>query len=184
MVNFKKVIYLVLVFLSFGVGTSIWAQSDSMQVFRERDLQKIGLTFYNFAKTDKFNFEVIVLGGVRNPGIYFLPEGTSLIELVALTGGAADESLFDNFKLIRTKIKNPNLKADTVMVLSYKDFFDKDKKGGLSLKNPLLIPGDIVTFPIKPDKELWDYVQKITTIIVLPLIALATLYISILTYNK
>lgn len=184
MSNYKKIVFGILFLQFIGLGNMLWGQSDSLQIYRQIDLQKVNVSFYNFSKTDKFNFEVIVLGGVRLPGIYLLPEGTSLIELVAMTGGALDESIFDNFKLIRAKSKNPELKADTMMIISYKDFFDKEKVGSFSKHNPLLKPGDIISFPIKPDKEFWDYAQRITTIFVLPLLTAATLIVTILNYTK
>lgn len=183
--NLGKTILLITLLFTIlcGVNGKVQAQSDSL-LYREMDLKRLGVNFYNLSKPDKFNFEVIVLGGVKNPGIYLLTEGTSLVELVALTGGSIDESIYDNFKLIRAKVKNPTLKADTVMVISYKDFFDKDKTGSISKQNPLLMPGDIISFPIKPDKEFWDYALRITTIFVLPLLTAATLVVTILNYTK
>lgn len=180
--NYKKLVFGILI-LIFSISNLLIAQSDSL-LYKELDLKKIGVNYYNFSKQDKFNFEVIVLGGVRSPGIYLLPEGTTLIEIVALTGGSIDESIYDNFKLIRSKSKNPELKADTIMIISYKDFFDKEKVGSLSKQNPILKPGDIVSFPIKPDKEFWDTASKVATIFVIPLISVATLIITIMSYNK
>lgn len=180
--NKKIVLGLLIVLISF-LSNLVWGQSDSLY-FREMDLKRIGVNFFNLSKPDKFNFEVVVLGGVKNSGIYLIPEGTTLVEIVALTGGSVDESIFDNFKLIRAKSKNPDLKADTVMIISYKDFFDKEKTGSMSKINPLLKPGDIITFPIKPDKDFWDYAGRISTIFIIPLISMATLIVTILNYNK
>lgn len=180
----KRLVLIALIFATFvGISSKASAQTDSL-IFREMDLKRIGVNYFNFSKPDKFNFEVIVLGGVKAPGIYLLSEGASLIELVALTGGAIDESIFDNFKLIRAKAKNPELKADTVMIISYKDFFDKDKTGSVTKHNPLLKGGDIISFPIKPDKNFWDYAQVISTVFVIPLITIASLIINILNYSK
>ena len=184
MLNYKKMFLGVIIFILFGACNLIWAQSDSLQIYREKDLQKVNVAFFNYGKADKFNFEVVVLGGVRQPGIYLLPEGTTVLELVALSGGVADESILDNFKLIRAKTKNPDLKADTVITISYKDFFEKDKTESITKRNPLLRPGDIVTFPIKPDKDFWDTATKISTIVVIPLVSVATLIITIMNYNK
>ena len=179
----KTIVFVLIVFCLAGIIKIANSQSDSL-LYREMDLKRIGANFYNFSKPDKFNFEVIVLGGVRNPGIYLLSDGTSLVELIALTGGSVDESIYDNFKLIRAKTKNPELKADTVMMISYRDFFDKDKIGSISKLNPLLKAGDIVSFPIKPDKDFWDYAQRISTIFLIPLLSAATLVITILNYSR
>ncbi len=183
--NFGKAVIILGLLFSIILIThgKVSAQSDSL-LYREMDLKRIGVNFFNFSKPDKFNFEVIVLGGVKNSGIYLLAEGTSLIELVALTGGTGDESFYDYIKLIRAKTKNPEIKADTVMVVSYKDFFDKEKIGSMSKHNPLLRPGDIISFPIKPDKDFWEVASKVATIIVIPLFTLSTLILQIMIYNK
>jgi hypothetical protein len=184
MIYIKNVVLGLLFLILFGICNFTIAQNDSMQIYKEADLKKVGVAFFSYAKPDKFNFEVVVLGGVRLPGIYLLPEGTTVLELVALSGGVTDESILDNFKLIRAKTKNPELKSDSVITISYKDFFDRDKIGSLSKNNPLLKPGDIITFPIKPDKDFWDYAGKISTVIVLPLLTIATLILQVLNYNK
>ncbi|MCX6158539.1 MAG: SLBB domain-containing protein [Ignavibacteriae bacterium] len=184
MIYYKKLNLVLLLLLFLATNNVIWAQNDSMQIYREMDLRKVGVAFYSYAKADKFNFEVVVLGGVKQPGIYLLPEGTTVLELVAISGGVTDESILDNFKLIRAKTKNPELKADTVIVISFKDFFDKDKIGSISKQNPLLRPGDIITFAIKPDKDFWDYAGKISTVIILPLLTITTLVLQVMSYNK
>lgn len=181
---YNKRIILAFLFLSLVfISNSILAQNDSL-LYREMDVKRIGLNYFNFSKPDKFNFEIIVIGGVKSSGIFLVPDGISLIEVVALTGGAVDESILDNFKLIRAKNKNPELKSDTVIVLSYKDFFDKERLGNISKVNPLLKPGDIISFPIKPDKDFWDTATKIATIFVIPLITIASLIVNIMTYTK
>jgi hypothetical protein len=182
MIHYKKLVSVVILY--FVLCNVVWSQSDSLQIYRERELQRAGISFFNYSKPDKFNFEIVVLGGIKQPGIYLLPEGTSLVELVALTGGTNDESNYENFKLIRAKSKNPELKADTMMVISYKDLFDKDKVGSISKQNPILKPGDIITFPIKPDKDFWDYAGRISTLFVLPLISIATLIVTVMNFNK
>ena len=177
----KKIILTIL--LTIALNGIINAQSDSMY-YRELDLKRIGVNYYNLSKPDKFNFEVVVIGGVKSPGIYLIPDGTSLVEVVGLTGGSVDESIYDNFKLIRAKNKNPELRADTVLIVSYKDFFDKDVTRISPKHNPLLRPGDIISFPIRPDKDFWDIAQRIAGVFIVPLFSLATLIVTILNYSK
>lgn len=184
----KKILLVLLLFaaVSFEVkaqSDTVVQQSDSLY-FREQDLKRISTNYFNLSKPNKFNFEVIVIGGVKNPGVYLIPEGTSLVEVVALTGGAPDESIFDDFKLIRSKKKNPELKSDTVFVLNYNDFFDKDNTGKILNANPLLKSGDIIAFPIKPERDFWQIAQGIASVVIVPLITLASLIINILTYNN
>jgi protein involved in polysaccharide export with SLBB domain len=146
---------------------------------------KAGMNYYNYSDKDKGAIEVIVWGGVKNPGMYLIPEETSLVELISLTGGAADDKIYENFKFIRTKNKNPNLKTDSVLVLNYRDFFvfDEDKKDStFSKPNPTLLAGDLIVFPIKPEEDFWDIAQRVTSVIILPLFTLATLIVTILNY--
>jgi len=177
----KKIILTILLTIAFN--GFINAQSDSM-FYREMDIKRMGLNYFNLSKPDRFNFEVVVIGGVKNPGIFLIPDGTSLVEVVGLTGGSVDESIYDNFKLIRAKNKNPELRADTVLIVSYKDFFDKDVTKLSPKHNPLLRPGDIISFPIKPDKDFWDIAGRIATIFIVPLFTLANFVIAILNYSK
>lgn len=157
-------------------------QNDSL-FFRESDLKRVSMNYFNLSRPNKFNFEVIVIGGVKNSGIYLIPEGTSLVEVVALTGGATDESIFENFKLIRTKEKNPELRKDTVFTFDYIDFFKKEQINTMQKANPILKPGDIIAFSIKPEKEFWDIAQRIAGVIIVPLLTLGTLIVTIMNYN-
>lgn len=184
---FKKSITLLVLLLS---GVKLFSQQDTSGytsdslLFRESDLKRVSMNYFNLSKPYRLNFEVVVIGGVKNPGVYLVPEGTTLVEVVALTGGAPDESILENFKLIRTKNKNAQLKSDTVFTLDYKNFFDKDKSESVMKANPLLKPGDIIAFPIKPEKEFWDIAQRVAGVVVVPLLSLLTLYLNILIYNK
>ena len=182
MIYYKKVVLGAL--LLFIMCDVVWAQSDSLQIYRQADLKKVDVAYFDFSKKEKFNFEVVVLGGVKQPGIYLLPEGTTVIELVALSGGVLDESILNNIKIIRAKTKNPDIKTDTVITISYNDFFDKDKTGSIIKRNPFLRPGDIITFPIKPDKDFWDYATRISTVFILPLVTIASLVVTIMNFNK
>ena len=184
MIYQNKKLFGLLFVVIFLIGKDVFPQNDSLMLYKQLELQRNGVAYFNMSKSDKFNFEVVVVGGVRQPGIYLLPEGTTVLELIALAGGAGDESILDNFKLIRAKYKNPELKADTIIVISYKDFFDKDKTGSFSKKNPLLKPGDILAFSIKPDKDFWDYANRLSAVFVLPIVSIATLIIAILNYQK
>lgn len=183
----RKIFSIIFIFISFNsllsqIDTNS-QQSDSLY-FRETDLKRLSLNYFNLSKPNKFNFEVIVIGGVKSPGVYLVPEGTSLVEVVALTGGATDESIFENVKLIRSKSKNPELRSDTVFSINYYEFFDKDNTGTIHKKNPLLKPGDIISFPIKPDRDFWQIATGIAGVIVLPILSMLTVLLNVMIYNK
>jgi hypothetical protein len=159
------------------------AQTDSL-IYRENQLKKLGGNYYNYANPEKFNIEVIIWGGVKNPGIYLVPEGSTFIELMSLSGGTIDDKMYENIKLIRAQEKSSNLKADTVYVFNYQDFFDPESKNKINKPNPVLKSGDIIVLPIKPETDFWDRLGKISSIIILPLFSLATLIVNIIILSK
>jgi len=171
---------ILMIVLTAGTTTP---QSDSVK-FGELETSKMGANYYNYSDKDKGNIEVIVWGGIRNPGVYLIPEGTTLVQLISLTGGATDETIYEDFKFIRTKDKNPNLKADSILVLNFKDFFDKEKKSNISKPNPTLLAGDILVFPIKPEKDFWETAARVTGVIVVPLLTLTNLILQIINLSK
>lgn len=178
----KSNVLLIALILVFSSGT-LFSQIDSIK-FGMLETMKTGVNYYNYSDKDKGAIEVIVWGGVKNPGIYLIPEGTTLIQLISYTGGAFDDKIYENFKFIRTKDKNPELKTDSVIVINYRDFFEYDKKKGpgISKPNPTLLAGDLIVFPIKPEKDFWEIAQRVTSVIIIPLFTLATLIITILNY--
>lgn len=183
--NFNKISMRItfVLLLTLIIPIHLFAQEDSIK-FGPIETMKVGTNYYNYSDKDKANIEVLVLGGVKNPGVYLIPQGKTLMELLTLTGGALDETNYENFKFIRTKYKNPELKADSILVLNYRDFFDRDVTKSLTVPNPILNNGDIIAFPIKPEKEFWDYAQRIAGVFVVPLFTIATLILQIINLSK
>jgi hypothetical protein len=181
----SKTAVILIIFLLYGFAVTGWAQMDSVK-FGLLETIKTGANYYNYSDPDKGAIEVIVWGGVKNPGMYLVPEGTSLMQLISYTGGASDDRIYENFKFIRTKDKNPELKTDTVIVMNYRDFFiyDKKKSDSLSKPNPTLLAGDLIVFPIKPEKDFWDIAQRVTSIFIIPALTIATLIVTILNYSN
>ncbi|MBN1632767.1 MAG: SLBB domain-containing protein [Ignavibacteria bacterium] len=176
----KLKVLLIAIIIAMTAGTAL-SQLDSVK-FGLLETMKAGANYYNYSDKDKGAIEVIVWGGVKNPGMYLIPEGTSLMELISYTGGAADDRIFENFKFIRTKDKNPELKTDTVIVINYRDFFvyDKKKSDSLSKPNPTLLAGDLIVFPIKPEEDFWVIAQRVASVFIVPLLSIATLIVSII----
>jgi hypothetical protein len=177
----KKVIVTILIIAL--QPWSAFAQLDTL-IFGDAS-KRLGTNYYNYADPFKENIEVYVWGGVKNAGVYLVPVGTDLFRLLTLTGGAPDESMYETFKLIRPKVKTGTMSADSAYVFNFKDFFDPDKKvGSYTKRNPILQAGDMIIFPAKPSPGFWDVTQRVVTIVVLPLISLATLAITYLTYTN
>lgn len=147
------------------------------------DLQKSGANYYNYSDPDKVNIEVIVMGGVKNPGKYLIPEGTTLITLLALSGTATEKEIYENIRIIRPDNTSGQLTATNVMVLNYENLFDDKTTGRYNNANPVLNPGDIVVMKLRPDKSWWDYLKDIMFVIT-PLLAIANLIVSIQRLNN
>lgn len=142
------------------------------------DLQKSGANYYNYSDPDKVNIEVIVMGGVKNPGKYLIPQGTTLITLLALSGTATEKEIYENIRIIRPDNLSGQLTSTNVLVLNYENIFSDKTSGTYSNVNPVLNPGDIVVMKLRPDKTWWDYVKD-TLFILTPLVAIANLIVTI-----
>jgi hypothetical protein len=160
----------------FVISTS-YSQTDS--ALYGDALKKIGQNYFNFSNPSTENFEVYVWGGVKNPGIYLIPVGTDLIKLITLTGGAPDDRMYESFKLIRPKTRTGNMKTDSAFVFNYQDFFDSEKKGSFQKNNPELKAGDILIFPLRPEKDFWDTATRISSLLVLPLLTMISIALQI-----
>jgi hypothetical protein len=174
--NFKILLFSLLMFFLTSLQNS-YSQDTSILI--GKDLQiKTGATIYNFSNPNKVNFEVIVWGGVKLPGKYIVPEGTTLIDVLTLTGGPSNEGIIASFKLIRGRDVNGKYTSTEVLNLNYSDFFKREQTTQLVKTNPLLRPGDIIVFPIEEEKNFWFYTKEVLAVLT-PLLSLASLIITI-----
>lgn len=149
----------------------------------EFETKKIGQNYFNYSDPEKINIEVIVLGGVKSPGKYLVPEGTTFLDIMSLTGGLINDRIGDNIKFIRPSEKKGNFKDDKVILLKYADLYKDDAVSVIDKVNPVLQPGDIIAVPLKPEMTTWETIKDIMVILT-PLFTLGTLVISILNYTK
>ena len=151
------------------------AQDDKERIGLE-EIMKTGINYYNYADKDKVNIEVIVWGGIKNPGKYLIPAGTTVIDLITLAGGPVSEETIEFVKLIRMKNDSLKSQTDRIINLDYRGFFDKEKKSSYKYVNPVVQAGDMVTIPMEEEKTFWDYFKDVYGYIV----PLAALILSIL----
>lgn len=184
LVYIKKIVDSVLILLvihTFVMTSETIAQVDTR--VGEFETKKIGQNYFNYSDPDKVNIEVIVLGGVKSPGKYLVPEGTTFLDLMSLTGGLINDKIGDNIKFIRPSEKKGKFKDDKVMLLKYADLFEDDAVSLVNKVNPVLQPGDVIAVPIKPERTTWENIKDIAYILT-PLISIGTLIVTILTYNN
>ncbi|MGE4233909.1 MAG: SLBB domain-containing protein [Bacteriovoracia bacterium] len=85
------------------------------------------------------NIQVNLIGGVRNPGIYHLPENTDLLTLVGYGGGTSEAAVLDDVNIKRKEDgKFHNIGVDMDAILKSPD-----------TPNPALANGDVVYIPEK-----------------------------------
>lgn len=174
--NFKTILLLLLMISAASFENS-YSQDTSTLVGKELQL-KGGSTVYNFSNPNKVNFEVIIWGGIRLPGKYIVPEGTTLIDVITLSGGPSNIENVESFKLIRGRDVSGKYTSTEVINLNYSDFFKREPTAQFVKANPILRPGDIIVFPTEPDRDFWFYTKEVLTVLT-PLLTLASLIVTI-----
>ena len=176
----KKIIlvFCLVVFVVLYCGNAV-SQDDKERIGLE-EIMKTGVNYYNYADKDKVNIEVIVWGGIKNPGKYLIPVGTTVIDLITLAGGPVSEETIEFVKLIRMKNDSLSTQTDKIINLDYRGFFDREKKSSYKYVNPLVEAGDMITIPIEEEKTFWDYFKDVYGYV----IPLAALILSILNLTK
>jgi len=176
-INYTVKIFIIIILLA----SPLYAQKETR--VGEDEIKKIGLNYFNYSDPDKMNIEILVLGGVKNPGKYLVPEGTTVIDIIGLSGNLLREETADNIKLIRNAQKEGKLTDNNIISLSYRDLFKDEPLKSVNKSNPILIAGDILIIPITPEKTFWDYFLTVSAVVT-PLVAIGTLIISALTLSK
>lgn len=159
----------------------LYSQNDTRVTSEE--LKKVGTNYFNYSDPGKVNIEVKVLGGVRYPGIYLVPEGTNVIELLSLSGNVIHQETADNIKLIRTTQQIGKLSARHIITLNYRELFEDDELKSINTLNPVLNHGDILVVPMNPERTFWDFFKDFSLVIT-PLATLATLIVSVISLSR
>lgn len=177
--KYLKYVFLICLLITNQILT---AQNDDIKVLSD-ELMKGGQNYYNYSDKNKENFEIILLGGVANPGKYLIPQGTTLLELISYAGKPVSEDIYAYIKIIRSVRPGDNsVKSEDILRIDYKSLFSKEPGTGYVKNNPLLKAGDIVVFPLEKELSFWDYVKDVALILT-PLISIASLIISITRNN-
>ena len=180
--KYLKIRFIIGIFAIISVqSVYLYAQRD-IKVTPE-ELKKIGTNYFNYSDPSKINIEVKVLGGVRNPGVYLVPEGTSVIDILTLSGNVLQEETADNIKLIRPSQKHGNLYDRRVITLEYREIFEDKELESVNKLNPVLAQGDVLVVPMTPEKTFWDFFKD-ASLVITPLVTLATLVISIIALSR
>jgi len=141
-------------------------QAGGISIFQLRDKIKDGLSKYiinpqvSVGVVSVQSQKVIVLGEVKNPGLFILDTPLSTVEAVSRAGGFTIHAKQKNVLLIRGGLKKPEL-----IVLNMEGFFSKqDLAQNVYLKN-----GDIIYVPetfIENVARFFDHLARIISPIV------------------
>lgn len=156
--------FFLLFFFIFSVSVKSQNDTDKIKIGPE-ELQSLkGGHYYNFSDKNKVNIEVMLLGGVAY-GKYLIPEGTTLFDLIIMSGGANTYTMED-VKVVRFKTETPKMQGRDVVQYDYSGLFG-DKEDILEAKsNPMLRAGDWVIVPEpKPDRDIFFYITQTITFI-------------------
>ena len=175
---YKFIEYVITIML---IAFPLLAQNDTR--VSQDELKKTGINYYNYSDPGKINIEIIVIGGVKNPGKYLVPEGTTAIDILSLAGAVLKEETSDNIKLIRNTEKSGKLNDNNIISLAYRDLFKDEQLKSINKLNPILLHGDILAIPITPEKTFWDNFRDVSSVVT-PLVTLGTLIISIISLSK
>lgn len=180
-------LFLILISRNYAFSTPLdsnYKAIDSLKyLIGELELKKGGANYHNYSEPEKINFEVTLWGGVRSPGRYLIPKGTTLFDILTLSGGPNKEDFYEYIKIFRTEGLSGDIERKKVININYNDFYSKEIRNTKEFVNPVLQPGDIIILPIESDKTIWDKTRDVLAFIT-PLISLVILVIQISNLNK
>jgi len=125
----KKIVIIILVLIS----GSLIAQTDGGY----QGTNNASAYFYSgtMNENNQLNIPTYVWGQVRKPGLYIVPDNTSLLTLLSLAGGPTE-----NAKLSKVKIVRPTTEGEKIIIIDLTEYI---KTGDENLI-PILQPGDTV----------------------------------------
>lgn len=100
---------------------------------------------YDYSNASTVNIKVQLWGYVRYPGYYVVPAGTSLNELISLSGGPLEDASLDDIRVVKIKEGSQT----TMMKYNYNDLVWEDNISNQIDYIPLNA-GDIIVVPGEP----------------------------------
>ncbi|HRI83895.1 MAG TPA: hypothetical protein PK536_00455 [Ignavibacteria bacterium] len=160
--NFKRTAVIVILFFAVLMKGEAYSQLDSDYVkIGPEELLKPGAgNYFNFSDKNKVNIEVIMLGG-PSPGKYLVPQGTTIFDLMIMSGTTKTD-FSDDIKILRLKSETPILQARSYKQYAFDELYEDDSDFLLkAFKNPLLQPGDLIIAPeVKSDQNVFYYIRE------------------------
>jgi len=164
--RFTKLLFFLLVF-----STTFIIKAQDVKVGRDATPRSFGGAFFDYSDPDRINITVSVLGYVTHPGKYLVPEGTTVLDLLAYSGGPTTDALLEQIALFRfansdtsafpppKNAKDSSLISKTgnrVLELNYNSLLWEDNIRPVDTI-PVLQPGDILLLKGEPRFFFRDY---------------------------
>ncbi|PID59012.1 MAG: hypothetical protein CR986_07355 [Ignavibacteriae bacterium] len=130
--------------------------------------------YFDYSDQEAINIEVSVWGYAKYPGRYFIPDYTSVLDLISFVGGPTDDSNLDELRIYRVDEN----KREIMIPINYNDLMWEDNLQSKYRKVPKLQAGDILVIPGEPRLYSIDWLS-IGVSLFLALVQLATLILTI-----
>jgi len=138
----KRLALVVGLLLLAGQGLLAQAPPDSGKAkFPEKE------EYFIDPATQKLSIEVHLWGEVTRPGVYRVPLGTNVMELISQAGGPTEFSNLSKVKLTHRGLSG----GSTIEIVDLARY--TEAKGAVSI--PVLGPGDLVTVP-RNVRHAWE----------------------------
>ncbi len=166
--RFTKLLFFLLVF-----STTFLIQAQDVKIGRDAQIRQTGGAFFDYSDPDRINITVSALGYVKFPGKYLVPEGTTVLDLLAFSGGPTTDAKLEQIALFRfansdtaafpppKNAKDSSLISSTgnrVLELNYNSLLWEDNIRPVDTI-PKLQPGDILLLKGEPRFFFRDYLS-------------------------
>jgi hypothetical protein len=171
---------LVVLFLWLGISVGLWGQETKTLTNKPSRLAGERQTQSRYIITpgsDAFLMTVRVWGEVQRPGLYDVPIGTDLIEIISAAGGPTSKANLSKVRVIRT---DSSQSEGEVQTISVKRFVEK---GDVAII-PEIRPFDTIVVPMRPSQyvlQSLSWTQQFMSLV--SIYAMITYYISIARRN-
>ncbi len=170
----------VVLFLWLGISAGLWGQETRTLTTKPSRLGGERQTQSRYILTpgsDAFLMTVRVWGEVQRPGLYDVPIGTDLIEIISAAGGPTSKANLSKVRVIRT---DSSQSEGEVQTISVKRFVEK---GDVAII-PEIRPFDTIVVPMRPSQyvlQSLSWTQQFMSLV--SIYAMITYYISIARRN-
>lgn len=109
--------------------------------------------FYDYSDPESINIKVSVWGFVKYPGRYFIPDRTTILDLMSFVGGPLDDSNLDELRIYRLDENNNEI----MLPVDYNDVMWEENLDSKYRKVPDLKASDILVVPGEPRLYFMDW---------------------------